>query len=37
MNYVDDITATLRRLVLYIPAMNAEDMKTGVERANKQA
>ena len=27
MNYVDDITATLRRLVLYIPAMNAEERK----------
>lgn len=25
MNYVDDITATLRRLCLYIPSMNAEE------------
>jgi hypothetical protein len=25
MNYVDDITATLRRLCLYIPAMNPEE------------
>lgn len=27
MNYVDDITATLRRLCLYIPAMNSEERK----------
>jgi hypothetical protein len=27
MNYVDDITATLRRLCLYIPNMNAEERK----------
>jgi len=27
MNYVDDITATLRRLCLYIPSMNAEERK----------
>jgi hypothetical protein len=25
MNYVDDITATLRRLCLYIPSMNTEE------------
>jgi hypothetical protein len=25
MNYVDDITATLRRLCLYIPNMNTEE------------
>ena len=25
MNYVDDITATLRRLCIYIPGMNAEE------------
>jgi hypothetical protein len=25
MNYVDDITATLRRLCIYIPSMNAEE------------
>jgi hypothetical protein len=25
MNYVDDITATVRRLCLYIPSMNAEE------------
>jgi hypothetical protein len=25
MNYVDDITATLRRMCLYIPNMNAEE------------
>jgi hypothetical protein len=27
MNYVDDITATLRRMCLYIPNMNAEERK----------
>jgi hypothetical protein len=27
MNYVDDITATLRRLCLYIPNMNPEERK----------
>jgi hypothetical protein len=27
MNYVDDITATLRRLCLYIPNMNTEERK----------
>jgi len=27
MNYVDDITATLRRLCLYIPNMSAEERK----------
>jgi hypothetical protein len=27
MNYVDDITATLRRLCLYIPNMNADERK----------
>jgi hypothetical protein len=27
MNYVDDITATLRRLGLYIPSMNADERK----------
>jgi hypothetical protein len=25
MNYVDDMTATLRRLCLYIPSMNTEE------------
>ncbi|HEY6338565.1 MAG TPA: hypothetical protein VIW68_08745 [Candidatus Sulfotelmatobacter sp.] len=25
MNYVDDITATLRRIVIYIPSMNTEE------------
>jgi hypothetical protein len=25
MNYVDDITATVRRLCLYIPSMNKEE------------
>jgi hypothetical protein len=25
MNYVDDITATVRRLCLYIPSMNTEE------------
>jgi hypothetical protein len=27
MNYVDDITATLRRLGLYIPSMTGEERK----------
>jgi hypothetical protein len=27
MNYVEDITATLRRISIYIPAMNAEERK----------
>jgi len=27
MNYVDDITATLRRICIYIPNMNAEERK----------
>jgi hypothetical protein len=25
MNYVDDITATLRRIIIYIPNMTAEE------------
>ena len=27
MNYVDDITTTLRRIVIYIPTMTAEERK----------
>ncbi len=27
INYVDDITATLRRICIYIPNMNAEERK----------
>jgi len=27
MNYVDDITATLRRICIYIPGMNPEERK----------
>ncbi len=27
MNYVDDITATLRRICIYIPSMTAEERK----------
>jgi hypothetical protein len=27
MNYVDDITATLRRIVIYIPSMTLEERK----------
>jgi hypothetical protein len=27
MNYVDDITATLRRICIYIPSMSAEERK----------
>jgi hypothetical protein len=27
MNYVEDITATIRRICIYIPSMNAEEKK----------
>ena len=27
MNYVDDITATLRRICIYIPTMSADERK----------
>lgn len=27
MNYVEDITATLRRISIYIPGMNADERK----------
>ena len=27
MNYVEDITATLRRICIYIPSMNPEERK----------
>lgn len=27
MNYVDDITATLRRICIYIPSMTAEERR----------
>jgi hypothetical protein len=27
MNYVDDMTTTLRRICIYIPAMNTEERK----------
>ena len=27
MNYVDDITATLRRICIYIPSMSSEERK----------
>jgi hypothetical protein len=27
MNYVDDISATLRRISIYIPSMNTEERK----------
>jgi hypothetical protein len=27
MNYVDDMTATLRRIAIYIPNMNADERK----------
>ena len=27
MNYVDDITATLRRIAIYIPSMTADERK----------
>jgi len=32
MNYVEDITATLRRICIYIPSMNAEERKRLAEQ-----
>ena len=31
MNYVDDISATLRRICIYIPAMSGDERKRLVE------
>ena len=32
MNYVDDISATLRRICIYIPSMSAEERKRLAEQ-----
>jgi hypothetical protein len=37
MNYVDDITATLRRICIYIPSMNADERKRLAETMRKAA
>jgi len=37
MNYVDDITATLRRICIYIPSMNADERKRLAEPMRKAA
>jgi hypothetical protein len=37
MNYVDDITATLRRIAIYIPSMNAEERKRLAEHLRAAA
>ena len=37
MNYVDDITATLRRICIYIPSMNAEERKRLAEQMRTAA
>ena len=37
MNYVEDITATLRRICIYIPSMNADERKRLAEVMHKAA
>ncbi len=37
MNYVEDITATLRRICIYIPSMNPEERKRLAEAMRKAA
>ena len=37
MNYVEDITATLRRICIYIPSMNADERKRLAEAMHKAA
>jgi len=37
MNYVEDITATLRRICIYIPSMNPEELKRLAEVMHKAA
>ena len=37
MNYVDDINATLRRICIYIPSMNADEKKRLAESMRKMA
>jgi hypothetical protein len=35
MNYVEDITATLRRICIYIPSMSADERKRLAEAMRK--
>jgi len=37
MNYVEDITATLRRICIYIPNMNSDERKRLAEVMRKAA
>ena len=37
MNYVEDITATLRRISIYIPSMSPEERKRLAEAMHKAA
>lgn len=37
MNYVDDITATLRRICIYIPGMSTDEKKRLAESMRKAA
>jgi len=37
INYVDDIAATLRRICIYIPSMNAEERKRLAEQLRATA
>ena len=37
MNYVEDITATLRRICIYIPSMNPDERKRLAEAMHKAA
>lgn len=37
MNYVDDITATLRRICIYIPSMSPDERKRLAEAMHKAA
>ena len=37
MNYVEDITATLRRICIYIPGMSADERKRLSEAMHKAA
>ena len=37
MNYVEDITATLRRICIYIPSMSPEERKRLAESLKKAA
>lgn len=37
MNYVEDITATLRRITIYIPGLNPDEKKRLAESLRKAA